>query len=39
MENPPELQLDLLVVQNLDIAEKMIKSAEGNGHNRAIVFY
>ena len=39
MENPPGLQLDLLVVQNLDIAEKMIKSAEGNGHNRAIVFY
>lgn len=31
MENPPGLQLDLLVVQNLDIAEKMIKSAEGKG--------
>ncbi|MCI8396624.1 MAG: hypothetical protein HFJ52_02890 [Clostridia bacterium] len=31
MENPPGLQLDLLVVQNLDIAEKMIKSAEDKG--------
>lgn len=31
MENPPGLQLDLLVVQSLDIAEKMIKSADGKG--------
>lgn len=28
MENPPGLQLDLLVVQGLDTAEKLIKSAE-----------
>ncbi len=29
LKNPPGLQLDSLVVQNLDIAENMIKSAEG----------
>ena len=28
MENPPGLQLDLLVVQGLDTAEKLIKAAE-----------
>lgn len=28
LENPPGLQLDLLVVQGLDVAEKLIKSAE-----------
>ncbi len=28
IENPPGLQLDVVVVQNLDIAEKLIKSAE-----------
>ena len=28
MENPPGLQLDLLVVQGLDTAENLIKGAE-----------
>lgn len=28
MENPPGLQLDLLVVQGLDLAENLIKGAE-----------
>ncbi len=28
VENPPGLQLDLLVVQELDTAEKLIKAAE-----------
>lgn len=31
VENPPGLQLDLLVVQNLDTAEKLIKAAESKG--------
>lgn len=31
MENPPGLQLDLLVVQSLDSAENLIKGAEDKG--------
>lgn len=31
MENPPGLQLDLLVVQGLDSAENLIKGAEDKG--------
>jgi len=35
MENPPGLQLDLLVVQGLESAENLIKHAEDKGSKQS----